>query len=124
MQYNTKADIWSLGFTLLELVWGTLPHKAYRGAQYKEDDFISVQTCIKDLNDPNKTEQMINQCFAKRKFYLHGAIELIKLCLSSENTRPNKYGTLKEKSFYLKYRRQTVEREFNNVNFSNLICYK
>uniref|UniRef100_A0A914DWP6 mitogen-activated protein kinase kinase n=1 Tax=Acrobeloides nanus TaxID=290746 RepID=A0A914DWP6_9BILA len=85
-KYDVRADIWSLGITLIELVTGSVPYRDHKGNI--PNNIIMLQSLIVNL-DTNKT---VEDAFGG---YTEGTKDFVKSCLKKVKERP-KYNELME----------------------------
>uniref|UniRef100_A0A914CNR7 mitogen-activated protein kinase kinase n=1 Tax=Acrobeloides nanus TaxID=290746 RepID=A0A914CNR7_9BILA len=109
--YNNRADVWSLGITLAEIVTGIRPYKNSKNEEIT--NIIQLQALIKNLS----SEDLI-KTFPKE--YSEEARDFVKTCLIKDvRDRPD-FDILQEHSFYTsrkstrEKRNQTVKWYFNN----------
>ena len=89
--YNDLTDIWSLGITLVEIVYGDIPYDI-KGLRL-EYDFTQIVDIIKNA-DGNK---IMSQCFSEK--YSIVLRSFIKECLKELSSRP-RYSELMETILY------------------------
>uniref|UniRef100_A0A914DES5 mitogen-activated protein kinase kinase n=1 Tax=Acrobeloides nanus TaxID=290746 RepID=A0A914DES5_9BILA len=89
-KFDVRADIWSLGITLIELVTGSVPYKDKKGNI--PNNIILLQNLIVNL-DTNKTVE------DALKGYNEETKDFVKSCLKKIEERP-KYDNLMDTQFY------------------------
>ena len=109
-EYDIRADVWSLGITLVELATGEYPFKNCSNE-------FAVMTAILE-NDPPKLEG---------DQFSHSFKEFVRLCLIKDVEKRPKYNILLQNSFIQHYKSENVdvkgwfikilEENKNKVNF-------
>lgn len=94
--YDSRSDIWDLGITLAELVYGKFPFEDGNGEDL--ENFISIIHFIQNLD----ANAFVNKCFARNYKDYKLTKEFILLCLREYNQRP-KYEALISTLFYKNY---------------------
>ena len=89
-KFDVRADIWSIGITLIELVTGSVPYRDRKGNI--PNNIILLQNLIVNL-DTNKTVE------DALKGYTIGTKDFVKSCLKKVEVRP-KYDDLMATQFY------------------------
>ena len=89
-KFDVRADIWSIGITLIELVTGSVPYKDKRGNI--PNNIILLQNLIVNLN----TNKTVEEAFIG---YTEGTKDFVKSCLKKVEKRP-KYDDLMATQFY------------------------
>uniref|UniRef100_A0A914E245 mitogen-activated protein kinase kinase n=1 Tax=Acrobeloides nanus TaxID=290746 RepID=A0A914E245_9BILA len=89
-KYDVRADIWSLGITLIEVVSGTVPYRDKKGNI--PNNIILLQNLIITLNPNITVDERFNG-------YSEEIKDFVKSCLRKEKERP-KYSDLLVTKFY------------------------
>lgn len=89
-KFDVRADIWSLGITLNEIVTGTVPYRDKKGNI--PNNIILLQNLIENLDAVITVEENF-------KGYTEETKSFVKACLSPVETRP-KYESLMSTDFY------------------------
>lgn len=92
---DVRADIWSLGIVLVELVLGTVPYKDSKGNI--PNNIILLQNQIINL----KAKELVDSTFLIPT-YSEEVREFVRLCLQDIEFRP-KYDELQATAFYQRY---------------------
>jgi mitogen-activated protein kinase kinase 5 len=95
-KYDVRADVWSLGLALIEVVHGRIPWIDELGDEYTGGNAIVLQAYISNIDGDYLAKKYIkaNYSFFARNF--------ITQCLRDYEKRP-KYEALKESMFYKMY---------------------
>ena len=96
--YDIRADVWSLGITLLETVYGRNPY------ELQDDNFSMAQTAIVNAN----IEELIEKVYASQ--YSSHLIEFTIKCLNNYENRA-KFIQLQNTKFYEKYKGDPYDKE-------------
>ena len=88
--YDERSDVWSLGITLAEIVYGDIP---YNIKEFQKDLFVEVMNRIKKANG----DEIMSRCFSES--YSADLCDFVKSCLNELNSRP-KYQELMETGLY------------------------
>jgi serine/threonine protein kinase len=88
--YDERTDVWSLGITLVEIVYGDTP---YNIKEVQTDLFVELMNTIKNANG----DEIMSQCFSES--YSPDLCDFVKSCLNELNSRP-KYQKLMETGLY------------------------
>ena len=108
--YDERTDIWSLGITLIEIVYGAIPY------DIKEFDsqhhFVQIMNIIKHVD----ADKIMNQCFSKE--YSKELRSFTRSCLNELSSRPKcieLMGTNLYKSFIAKDDNENIMKFFINI---------
>ena len=90
--YDERTDIWSLGITLVEIVYGDIP---YIDKEFgpRQDNLGQIMNAIKNANG----DKIISQCFSNK--YSLILRSFIRECLEELSSRP-RYSELMERMLY------------------------
>jgi serine/threonine protein kinase len=94
--YDIRSDIWSLGITLVEVIYGKLP---YQALDEYINDYITLQQIIKKING----NDLINRCCQNK--CSSDLCLFINVCLSQVEERPRSYDDLQKLQFYGSYKK-------------------
>ena len=89
--YDERTDIWSLGITLVEVVYGSIPYNVKEFDS--RDDFGQIINVIKKANG----DKIMRQCFSEN--YSIVLRSFIRDCLEEFSSRP-RYSELMERMLY------------------------
>jgi serine/threonine protein kinase len=93
--YDIRSDIWSLGITLVEVVYGKLPYKALD----ENINDITLYEIIKNIDGNDLiTRCCQNKCSSDLCLF-------INVCLSKVEERPRSYDDLQKLQFYGSYKK-------------------
>jgi serine/threonine protein kinase len=113
-RYDIRADVWSLGITLLETVYGRLP---YNDISNKE--FADVQKTIVNAY----IEELIEKVYASQ--YSSHLVEFTTKCLNNYENRA-KFNQLQNTKFCEKYKTESnneVLKDFISKCFVSMVPY-
>ena len=95
--YDIRTDIWSLGITLIEIVYGAIPYDI-KGFD-SQHHVVQIINIIKNVN----ADKIMEQCFSKK--YSKELHSFTRSCLNELSSRPkctDLMGTNLYKSFIAK----------------------
>ena len=98
--YDDRTDVWSLGITLVEIVYGDI-YNLYNIKEIQNDEF-KVMNTIKKANG----DEIMSRCFSES--YSADLCDFVKSCLNELNSRP-KYEELIETGLYKSF----VAKDYN-----------
>ena len=96
--YDERTDVWSLGITLVEIVYGDIPYDIKK----VQKDLFEVMNTIKNA----KGDEIMSRCFSES--YSADLCDFVKSCLNELNSRP-KYQKLMETGLYKSF----VAKDYN-----------
>uniref|UniRef100_A0A914E4Q6 mitogen-activated protein kinase kinase n=1 Tax=Acrobeloides nanus TaxID=290746 RepID=A0A914E4Q6_9BILA len=117
-KYDVRSDIWSLGITLAETAFGSLPFLDENGQPImrdnnRQENIITIQHCIMNT----KSEELIQRCFGET--YSSDFIDFVNLCLEKLEKRP-KFDKLRETEFYSRFVQKGNVKKEDMANFIKL----
>jgi serine/threonine protein kinase len=89
--YDDRTDVWSLGITLVEIVFGDTPYNV-KGFRLNED-YAKIMNIIKNANG----DEIMSRCFGED--YSDDLRYFVKSCLNELSSRP-RYQELIETNLY------------------------
>uniref|UniRef100_A0A914C7P1 Protein kinase domain-containing protein n=1 Tax=Acrobeloides nanus TaxID=290746 RepID=A0A914C7P1_9BILA len=98
-KFDVRADVWSLGITLIEIVHGSVPYRDRKGLI--PNNIILLQNLILTLDPIATVDEHLDG-------YTKEIKDFVKSCLKKVNDRP-KYNDLMETPFYKN--RETIDSE-------------
>ena len=102
-KYDIRADVWSLGITLMEIILGRLPYLHHnRHEEHQDDNDFVIQECIVKTSFVEIIERYI------RPKYSPVLCETLELCTRKLEERP-KLKFLESTPFY--QQSQSIEKE-------------
>jgi serine/threonine protein kinase len=112
-RYDERTDIWSLGITLIEIVYGGIPYNVKEfDSSDSRDDFGQIMNAIKNANG----DKIMRQCFSEKYSFILRSF--IRECLEEFSSRPS-YSKLMErmlyKSFELKNGKEFIMKLFIDI---------
>ena len=106
--YDERADIWSLGITLVEIAYGDIPYNV-KGLRPNED-YAKIMNTIKNANG----DEIMSRCF--NEDYSDDLRYFVKSCLNELSSRP-RYQELIETNLYKSF----VAKDDNKKNMKFFI---
>uniref|UniRef100_A0A914E6H1 mitogen-activated protein kinase kinase n=1 Tax=Acrobeloides nanus TaxID=290746 RepID=A0A914E6H1_9BILA len=115
VRYDVRSDIWSLGITLAETAYGSLPFLDENGHPImrdnnRQENIVTIQNCIIKA----KPDEIIQLCFGKT--YSRDFVDFVNSCLQKYEKRP-KYDKLRETEFYSRFIQKENVKQEDMANF-------